>query len=117
MLQIGFGVAVLRYPKASGGKMVVAQHVGHRHATNHSPEKLWPLQHAGGDQQSAIATSHDGARPWAAVTLVDEPLGCSDEVIEHLLFVRQHAALVPGFPIFTAAAQVGHRDDASELKP
>ncbi len=49
--------------------------------------------------------------------MLDEVLGASDEVVEHILFVGKVPCFVPLFAVFAAAAQVGDRINPTLVQP
>ncbi len=48
---------------------------------------------------------------------LDQILGGTDEVVEHILLVRLHSGFVPLAAVLAAATQVGHRIDAAQFEP
>src|SRR5690349_18153375 len=49
------------------------------------------------------------------VAVLDQPLRRGSEIVEHVLLVRLHAALVPLLAELAAAAQVGQRENTAVL--
>src|SRR5689334_18904866 len=52
-----------------------------------------------------------------SVLLLDEMLCRRDEIVEHILFVRQISCLVPLLPVFSAAAQVRDGVNSALIEP
>ena len=50
-------------------------------------------------------------------TLVDQVFRSSDEIVEGVLLVQQHAALVPFLAVFAATTHIGDRVNAAHLHP
>jgi plasmid stabilization system protein ParE len=69
------------------------------------------------DEQAAVAASLDGQLFAAGPAVGDQPLGRRDEVVKHVLFLKFGSGLVPRLAVFTATAQIGHRQHSAHFQP
>ena len=92
---------------------MVAEHVHHADRRQADAEQVGTLHFAGTHQQAAVRTARDGEFLRRGIFVGNEVFGRCDEIIENILFFVQHAALVPLFSVFQAAAQVGYAINAA----
>ena len=95
---------------------MVTKHVHDPHCRQRHAGEVWTLGHDGSDQQSPVASPGYGELLVRRVALFHEVIARGKEVVEHVLFVQEHACLVPGLPKLPSAAQVGHGVDATTLQ-
>ena len=105
--------AVLGDPAPADGELVVAEHVHHAHRREGHARQLRALCHGGAHKESAVGAAGDGQAVIGRVSFRDQVFACGDEVVEDVLLLEQHAALVPFLTELAAAAQVGHGVDAA----
>ena len=87
-----------------------AQHIVDADMRNHRAEEVGMLGQFGAHQQATVAAAFDRKFRSVGIFVIDQIMRAGGEVVEHVLFFRQHAGLVPGFAIFAAAAQIGNGD-------
>ncbi len=95
---------------------MVAEHVHDADRREGDTEELRPLGHDRADEEAAVRAPGDGQPVRRGVLLLDEILGRGDEIVEDVLFLVEHAGLVPGLAVLAAAAQVGLGEDAAVLQ-
>ena len=105
--------AVFRNPAPADRELVVAEHVHHAHRREGHARQLRTLCHGGAHKESAVGAAGDGQAVIGRVSFCDQVFACGDEVVEYVLLLQQHAALVPILTELAAAAQVGHGVDAA----
>src|SRR5665213_920037 len=81
------GISVFADPEVTDAHLIVAHHVDDRDVAEHRAEEIGALHDAGGDEQSAVASTFDRQAVYAGVFLLDEILGRGFEVIERALAV------------------------------
>ena len=117
LVLVGFGAAVLRYPVAADGELVVPEHVGNGDLADNGAEEPGPLEHTGGNEQPAVTPASYGKLFGAGVLVCDEAFGGGDEVVKDVLLFVEHAGLVPGLAVFPTASHIGDGIYAAVLKP
>ena len=105
------GRSVLGDPEPADGEEVITEHVGDRHAADDGAEEIRPLHHDRPGEKAPVAAAFNRNLPAGRPPARAEPFGGRDEVVEHVLLALEHPGLVPGFPVFPAAAQIGDRVD------
>ena len=107
----------LGHPRPADRELVVAQHIHHAHGGNRRAEQLGSLGHRRADQQAAVAAAPDSQPVRGCVTVVDQPLGRGQEIVEDVLLVRLHPGLVPAASVLAAPAQIRHGVQSAALHP
>ena len=74
---------------------MVADHVEERHLADGGPEERGPLRHRRAHEEAAVAAAHDGEAVARRVPLLDQEVGGGEEIVEHVLLVREHALAMP----------------------
>jgi hypothetical protein len=110
-------VAVLLLPGDADGELVEAQHIQHADPRDRGAEEIGPLGQTRADEQAAVAAPHNRELRCRRVLLGDQILRRGDEVVEHVLLVRQPARVIPRPPVLATAAQIRHGIDAAPLQP
>src|SRR5580692_2718486 len=75
------------------------------------------LDQRGSYEQPTVAAPKDGQLRRLSIFVLDQPLRCSDKVIEHILLPVPHSGQVPRLAELTTATQVGQRIDSASLRP
>src|SRR5436853_302850 len=109
--------AVVRHPRPADRELVEPQHVHDPHGGQSRAEQLRALRHGGAHEQAAVGPAGDGELGGRRVALGDQVLRRGDEVVEHVLLLLVHAALMPLLTVFPTAAQVGHGVHPTQLQP
>ena len=84
---------------------MVAQHVHHTYLWDGDAKQFWPLGHTGTNEQAAVRAADDGQLVLTRIALADQPLGSTDEVVEHVLLLHLRTSQVPLLTILTATSQ------------
>ena len=87
------------------------------HASDDGAGQVRSLGEERSHQQPAVAGALSRQFRRIGIAAFDEVLGCGDEIIEHMLLVRQVAGLVPLLAVFAATAQVRDRIHAARIEP
>ena len=83
-----------------------AEHIHYAHLRYGNGIQFRTLRHAGAHQQAAVGAAHDGQVRGTCISLLNQPFGCRDEVVEHILLVHLGARQVPGLAVLAATAEV-----------
>src|SRR5260370_14015995 len=75
------------------------------------------MWHALPNSEPAVAAAADREFWRRRVMIVDQVLGCADEIVEHVLFHAQHSGFVPFLAVLAAAANVRYGVDPAHLHP
>src|SRR5699024_10681724 len=75
------------------------------------------LGQLGAHQQAAVAATHDAEVLAVGPAGLFQRFGGGVEVVENVLLAGLHAAAVPGFAVFVAAADVGVGEHATTFQP
>jgi len=108
-----FTAAVVTGPGPADGEFLEAQHIHHANGRNGCGKEFRPLVHNCSDQCASVASAVNRESVAAGIFFADQIFACSDEIIKDILFVLQHATLVPLLTVFAAATQVGHGINAT----
>src|SRR5215813_2593080 len=100
------GGAIVGGPAPADSKFVKAQHVHYADRRQCGAIEVGALGEAGADQQATVAAAPNGQIGRVSVMVGDEPLRCSDEVIEHVLLVQLSTCEMPLFAILAPTTQV-----------
>jgi len=111
------GLSVFGLPGPADGEFVKAEHVHDANGRKGGSEEFRSLNHAGSDKETSIRASGDGELWGGGVFLSDEVFGTADEVIEDILFFKEHAGFVPFLAVFAAATEICHDVDATHVHP
>ena len=112
-----FDGSILRSVEHAIGRHFEAEHVEIADVGDHGLDQVGCLGQGCAHKQATIAAALNGELFRRGILLVDEPARASDEIVEHVLLVVQHARLVPGFAEFAATTQVANHIDAASLEP
>ena len=70
-----------------------------------------------GNEHSTITAAANGETFRLGVFVRNQPLRCTDEIIEDVLFVLEHSVAMPALPELAPAAQVGHGENTALFHP
>ena len=96
---------------------MVPQHIGNGDLADDGTKETGPLEHAGSDEQSAIASASYGELFRICIFIFDEPFGGGDEVVKDVLLFVEHPCLVPFFAVLSTSSQVCDGIYAAQLEP
>src|ERR1017187_3328001 len=109
--------SVFGHPVGADLEFLIADHVEQREAADHRAEQLGALGESRAHQQAAVRCALNGDPFGFGVVVGDEPTGGADEIVEDVLLLLEHPPVVPLLAELRAPAQVGHREDATHLRP
>ena len=105
-LTLVVAVSVLHAPSPPYGEQMIAQHVHYAHRRQRHCEKVRPLGHAGAHQQAAVRAARNGELFSRRIPFPYQIFGRSDEVVEHVLLVFEHACTVPLLAVLSSSAKI-----------